>query len=124
MLSRPVIQLSPSASHSPHSSSPSSSIHSPTVLPRIFSQGSSSLVKFSPHLSQRLHQPLPREIKKTPPRRAGIFIKCIPPPLLTSSSGGLFSRSGLPNGYGEIPLSRGSAPFPRHNCHHSPRRYQ
>src|SRR5690606_36464971 len=124
MLSCSVIQLLPSASHPPHSSSFSpSSMHSPTVFPRISSQGSSSLVKICLHSWQIVSQLPPLENEKsTPPRRAGIFIKCIPPPLLTSSSGDLFSRSGLPNGYGEIPLSRGSAPFPRHNYHHSPGR--
>src|SRR5690606_27529785 len=88
MLSCSVIQLLPSASHPSHSSSFSpSSMHSPTVFPRISSQGSSSLVKISPHLSQRIHQPLPREIKKHPAPKGGNFYQ-----MYTSTSFNLFVR--------------------------------
>src|SRR5690606_1045054 len=59
MLPFPVIQLLPSASHPPHSSSFSpSSMHSPTVFPRISSQGSSSLVIICLH-SWQIIFPLP-----------------------------------------------------------------
>src|SRR5690606_6082516 len=66
MLSFPVIQLLPSASHPPHSSSFSpSSMHSPTVFPRISSQGSSSLVKICLHSWQIISQLPPLENEKS-----------------------------------------------------------
>src|SRR5690606_39873719 len=106
-------------------SSDLSSMHSPTVFPRISSQGSSSLVKICLHSWQIVSQLPPLENEKsTPPRRAGIFIKCIPPPLLTSSSGDLFSRSGPPNGYeGSLLLPAAALPPPRRS-RHDPRRFR
>src|SRR5690606_12990144 len=66
MLPFPVIQLLPSASHPPHSSSFSpSSMHSPTVFPRISSQGSSSLVKICLHSWQIIFQLPPLESEKS-----------------------------------------------------------